>query len=531
MKKILFFTLTALCVLFTGCGGSGNGETPYTPPVQEELSQNAYADNENTGGGFSFSANKPWSASISETATQAGRAATRAAGSANEVVWLKLYNGTIETYSGAAGDFSLTVVLDQNYTGEDRSATIVITVGGQKFTITVIQKGTKQDDSANPAPVPVESITLNKEELSLEMGETETLTASVLPSNATIKSVKWSSSNPSVATVDPVTGLVTAIATNGTAIITATSSSAPSVSGSCVVTVGDSEDVSSPKKRVHLITITTDDPNDSCSESPITIRFYYDKQDRIVGYTNINFDGPGTMRVATFDYGSDKITVDYVYTNENGPGTGQTIYNLNAAGNAVSMLSKFKQDDETDDWESSATFTYDVNGYLTKSVELYEAAWESAPEFGSDEGCLTGISTGKRVYACTWSGDNIANVLMHDYSDVENENWDNIEVQQCTYGTTAFPDAAYMVLGMNMSVGGVDEPLPIFGNRSANLPLEYKTYGDAVGNVIDYDKPSNKSTYAYTWDGDDLVKITEAITGYNSDGEPETYTTTYVFNE
>lgn len=56
--------------------------------------------------------------------------------------------------------------------------------------------------------------------LDLEAGTVHQLTASVLPSNATDKSVSWSSSNPSVATVD-ANGLVTAVAP-GSAIITVT---------------------------------------------------------------------------------------------------------------------------------------------------------------------------------------------------------------------------------------------------------------------------------------------------------------------
>ena len=53
----------------------------------------------------------------------------------------------------------------------------------------------------------------------LNTGETLTLTATVKPDNATDKTVTWSSSNSSVATVD-ANGKVTAVA-QGTAIVTA----------------------------------------------------------------------------------------------------------------------------------------------------------------------------------------------------------------------------------------------------------------------------------------------------------------------
>ena len=81
-------------------------------------------------------------------------------------------------------------------------------------------------------PNSVESVSLNKKELSLTEGESETLTATVKPDNATDKTVTWSSSDASVATVD-ATGKVTAVKA-GTATITA---KAGDKSATCTVTV------------------------------------------------------------------------------------------------------------------------------------------------------------------------------------------------------------------------------------------------------------------------------------------------------
>ena len=67
--------------------------------------------------------------------------------------------------------------------------------------------------------ISIEEVSINKTSLSLTAGETETLVATVLPSDATDKSVIWSSSNSSVASVD--NGVVTAISP-GTAFITVT---------------------------------------------------------------------------------------------------------------------------------------------------------------------------------------------------------------------------------------------------------------------------------------------------------------------
>ena len=51
-------------------------------------------------------------------------------------------------------------------------------------------------------PLPIESVTLNKHEATIEIGIVETLTAEVLPDNATIKDVEWSTNNYAVARVN-----------------------------------------------------------------------------------------------------------------------------------------------------------------------------------------------------------------------------------------------------------------------------------------------------------------------------------------
>ena len=86
--------------------------------------------------------------------------------------------------------------------------------------------------------VDVEKVSLNKSATTLTEGESETLTATITPSNATgDKTVKWSSSNGVVAAVDS-NGKVTAKKA-GTAVITATSSNGKSAS--CTVTVKQKE--------------------------------------------------------------------------------------------------------------------------------------------------------------------------------------------------------------------------------------------------------------------------------------------------
>lgn len=85
--------------------------------------------------------------------------------------------------------------------------------------ITLVAVWKKQSASSESKTVDVESVTLSDTELSLKVGKNKTLTATINPTNATNKSIKWSSSNTSVATVDS-NGKVTAIGA-GSAVITA----------------------------------------------------------------------------------------------------------------------------------------------------------------------------------------------------------------------------------------------------------------------------------------------------------------------
>lgn len=82
---------------------------------------------------------------------------------------------------------------------------------------------------------PVESIFLSHTQATLRVGGSLQITATVFPDDATDLSFTWSSSNPSVATVD-INGLVTAL-TLGTAEITATANDGSGVSANCTITV------------------------------------------------------------------------------------------------------------------------------------------------------------------------------------------------------------------------------------------------------------------------------------------------------
>jgi uncharacterized protein YjdB len=109
------------------------------------------------------------------------------------------------------------------------SATVTVTTSDGNKTATCAV--TVTSGSSN---VPVTGVSLNKTTMNLTVGITETLTATITPSNATNKAVTWRSSNTSVATVS-VYGLVTPVVA-GSATITVTTSDG-NKTATCAVTV------------------------------------------------------------------------------------------------------------------------------------------------------------------------------------------------------------------------------------------------------------------------------------------------------
>ena len=106
------------------------------------------------------------------------------------------------------------------------SATITATTEDGKYTATCTVK-------VSPAPVAANGVTLTPDKTTLNVGEKQTLTATVLPADATNKNVTWVSSDTSVATVE--NGVVTAVG-KGTATITVTTEDG-GYTATCEVTV------------------------------------------------------------------------------------------------------------------------------------------------------------------------------------------------------------------------------------------------------------------------------------------------------
>ena len=110
--------------------------------------------------------------------------------------------------------------------------------------------------------VEVKSITLDQEMAEVEVGKGITLTAAVSPSNATDKTITWTSSDEAVATVKD--GVVTGVS-EGTVTITAT---AGKVSAVCTVNITKAQDTEN------------------------SLEFDID-EDEIIGYVTVSFEDNG----------------------------------------------------------------------------------------------------------------------------------------------------------------------------------------------------------------------------------------------
>ena len=108
---------------------------------------------------------------------------------------------------------------------------IALTPGTVTITATAGGKTATCEITVEERFIPVTEVILNHTEATLNVGDKLELTATVLPEDATKKTVTWKSSNSKVASIRK--GVVTAVA-EGTAVITA---KAGDIEATCVITV------------------------------------------------------------------------------------------------------------------------------------------------------------------------------------------------------------------------------------------------------------------------------------------------------
>ena len=156
-------------------------------------------------------------------------------------------------FDGDEGTVYGSVTLQEDLTIE-RGQTLDIPSGasltiGNGATLTVNGGELTGNIPTNGVVYKVTGVTLSETTLTLEVGDTATLAATVTPTNATNQNVTWESSNPSVATVDE-SGKVTAVA-SGEATITVTTADG-SKTANCDVTVNAATTITTQPQSVSV---------------------------------------------------------------------------------------------------------------------------------------------------------------------------------------------------------------------------------------------------------------------------------------
>ena len=243
---------------------------------------------------------------------------------------------------GASGQLTLTVT-PEDFTDEvvwKSSDTAVVTVSDTGLvkavgvgTATIKVSVGKASASCKVTVLqPVTSISLNRSSLKMEAMDTFQLQATVYPSNAADRRIRWTSSDSSVATVDE-SGLVTALK-KGTATITSAAMDRSGVMRNCTVTVSNTAYICTSPERME----SQHNYPDGCTD--------------IWLYTN---SGAQKLYV-TFDertYMEDGFDYLYVYDGngqQNGKYTGTELAGatITVPGNTVKL--QMSSDDSGNEW-------------------------------------------------------------------------------------------------------------------------------------------------------------------------------------
>ena len=229
--------------------------------------------------------------------------------------------------------------------------------------------------------VDVTGITLSQNSLSLTVGESATLTATVTPANATAQTVTWSSSNHDVASVDQ-NGVVKALR-EGSATITA---SVGGRSATCTVSV---------------------------SEPPYTGKYSYEV------FTSVGDNG--TISVDRYATEGDKVTIDVtpdeaylldelvvtangkeVELTDNGDGT----YTFTMPSADVRISATFAEDPDWTEPEEPATDVSDI------FIDVAPNAWyKDAVQYAYENGLMTGVSANEFAPDATTTRGMIVSML------------------------------------------------------------------------------------------------------------------------
>ena len=212
-------------------------------------------------------------------------------------------------------------------TVDDTGKVTAVKAGSATITVTANDNNGAEATCTVTVTQPVTAIKLDKTTATIKTGQTQTLKATVSPSNATDKSVTWKSSNEKVAKVDNA-GKVTAVAP-GKATITVTAADGSGKTATCTVTVPqpvtgitlDKEAVTTARGTAITLNATVSPSN--AADKSVTWKSSDESVAKVDSTGKVTTVAPGTAVItATAGDGSGKsasceITVtDEIATNE-----------------------------------------------------------------------------------------------------------------------------------------------------------------------------------------------------------------------
>ena len=277
----------------------------------------------------------------------------------NLTATVKPDDATDKTVTWSTSDDSVAIVKD-GVVAAVKVGTVTITAKAGDKTATC---------SVTVVPTPVTSITLDKTSVSLKAGETVTLTSTVNPDDATDKTVTWSTSDASVATV--TNGVVAAVKV-GTATITAKAGDKTAI---CSVTVVATEvtsvtldKTSASLKAGETVTLTSTVNPDDATDKTVT----WSTSDASVATVNNGVVTAVKVGTVTITAKAGDKTVTCAVTVVPTPVTSITLDKTSAslkAGETVTLTSTVNPDDATDKtvtWSTSdASVATVTNGVVT----------------------------------------------------------------------------------------------------------------------------------------------------------------------
>lgn len=372
---------------------------------------------------------------------------------------------------------------------------ILLTMGAILLCVMFCAFGLVACGDEEPQTVAVDSVTLNKTEVTLEIGGEETLTATVTPNDATEKTVAWSSDNTAVATV--ADGKVTAVAA-GTATITAT---ADGKSATCSVTVETVKTVTSEQWTQIMESANKFVIEMKQNDNTSTVKIDGDKRMQVFG-------NEAVICVKEVIEGETKY-FSYYYNGESWEKTVVEEGYYSMASRFAEMTTYFKDD--------FASFTYADGKYTAASLDKTSSPLDSEltnVEITFEDGALTEIKFLVGEVPVVIKDVGITNITVPtDYTD------NTGSFQNSVAGQT------FVISDMTCE-GMDDKTLQAMKEMNEGSTIAFSNDGNVT---LTTPKMSVVSTGTYTQNGDEIIITVKEVTmnGESASGEEYSVECTY----